>query len=184
MSSCHIDGFFAIANGNRARVNKPFHNPTTTATAGSPGTWYTYYDTTITCITQVFAAAQIRVYSPPGEPIFPDQTVVFLIGKLCIQPGTPQAFIDATHIRPIPGDPSDPNYEDRVPDFPNSHVDGVGIVSGQHEVLEDRSRVFPVTVSEYVREEVKSFQIRYVFFSVPVRHPLFFLNLMGVIQRR
>jgi hypothetical protein len=31
---------------------------------------------------QVFAAAQIRVYGPPGDPIFPDQTVIFLIGKL------------------------------------------------------------------------------------------------------
>ena len=159
MSSCHVNGFFTVAKGNHARMNKPFRNPTTTSTAGSPGTWYTYYDTTVTCITQVFLPAQIRVYSPPGEPIFPDETVTFLIGKLSLQAGASRALIDATHIRAIPGDPSDATYEDRVPNFPNSHIDGVGVVSGKHEVLEDRSRVFPVSMSEYVREEVKTFQV-------------------------
>ena len=163
MSSCHISGFFALAQGNRLRVNKPFRNPTATTTAGSPGTWYAFYDTTTTCLTDVFAAAQLRVYSPPGEPILPDHTIVYVIGKVCIQPGTERALIDATHMRPVPGDVNDPDYEERVPNFPYSYIDGVGIVSGQHERIDERSRVFPVSVSEYVRDEVKQFQLMSVF---------------------
>ena len=83
-------------------------------------------DTTITCITQVFLPAQIRVYSPSKEPIFLDEIVTFLIGKLCLQVSAPHALINTTHIRAIPGDLSDATY---VPDFPLSPTSAFYILS-------------------------------------------------------
>lgn len=160
--SCHIAGFFALAHGSCIRVNKVSRQaPATNATAQG-GTWYALYDTTLTCVKDVFVAAQLRVYSPSNDVIHPDNSVAFVIGKVCLQPGVNRALIDATHMHIKPGDVSSEDYEDTIPSFPQSYLFSVGSVTGQHEGLEDRSRVFPVTLSEYVRDEVKHFQVMLV----------------------
>lgn len=165
MSSCEITGFFCVARGNRLRVNKPIRGPS--PTSASAGTWYALYDSTVSCMNDSFASAELRVYSPPSEAIHPDGSIVFVIGKAFIQTGQNRSLIDVSHMHVLPGDVTSPDYQDRAPGFRHSFVSAIGSVCGEHNVLDDRSRVFPVAVSEYVRDEVKSFQIMSVTLPCP-----------------
>lgn len=151
MSSCNIVGFFCLAQGNRIWVNKAIRNGGSRSTsAGSVGTWYTHYDTTISCIKDTFASADLRVYCPLNDVVFPNNSIAFVIGKVFIQTGEQCLLIDATHFHVIPGDVSSLNYQDSLPSFVNSYIYSVGTVCGKHQVLEDRSRVFPVSVLEFL----------------------------------
>ncbi|KAH9972926.1 hypothetical protein BJV77DRAFT_1130687 [Russula vinacea] len=142
MSSCEITGFFCVARGNRLRVNKPIRGPS--PTSASAGTWYALYDSTVSCMNDSFASAELRVYSPPSEAIHPDGSIVFVIGKAFIQTGQNRSLIDVSHMHVLPGDVTSPDYQDRAPGFRHSFVSAIGSVCGEHNVLDDRSRVFPV----------------------------------------
>ena len=61
-------------------------------------------------------------------------------------------FLDAICIIPCPGDPSNDSYNETVPNFQFPMVYGLGIVSSVHETLPNGSTVFPVTLTEYVRD--------------------------------
>ena len=165
MSCCEITGFFCIARGNRLRINKPLRGPS--ASTASTGTWYALYDSTISCVNESFASAELRVYSPPSEVIHPDGSIVFVIGKSFIQTGQNCSLIDVSHMHVLPSDISSPDYQDRAPGFSHSFVSCIGLVCGEHNVLDDRSRVFPVAISEYVRDEIKSFQVMSVSLPCP-----------------
>jgi hypothetical protein len=159
MSSCCVVGFFCLARGNRIRVNRPNRNGNTRSTSSSTGTWYAHYDTTIACLKDTFCPVDLRVYCPLTDDILPDNSVAFVIGKVFIQTGEQRSLIDAIHLNVFPGDVSCPTYQSTVPQFTYSFVYGIGSVSGEHQVLNDRSRVFPVSISEYLRDQMKSFQI-------------------------
>ena len=70
------------------------------------------------------------MYSPAGDPTLPDNAVVYVIGKVCIEciqlgTVTKRALINATHLRSVPGDVKvyDPNYEDRLHNFSYLYID-------------------------------------------------------------
>jgi hypothetical protein len=73
-------------------------------------------------------------------------------------------FLDASHVAPCPGDVNDDAYENRIPDFPHPFVLALGHVSGRHSHLPNGGRIFPVAVSEYIKDAVQLSTVAFVGF--------------------
>ena len=70
--------------------------------------------------------------------------------------------MDASHVVPCPGNPEDETYEDSAPDLSHPFVITLGHVSGKASHFPEGSRTFPLTVSDYVRDNTQMITIRYV----------------------
>ena len=152
MSSFTILGFFALANGHRLQTLKP---------GTSVRTWHAHYATTIQCITPPYVPADLHIYSPINDVLHPDNTIAFVVARVHI-PHTGDILLDALHIVPCPGNPSDDSYDDTVPDFQFPMVYGLGVVSSPHESLPNGSTAFSVALTEYVRDANQQSTVQYI----------------------
>jgi hypothetical protein len=144
--------FFALANGHRLQTLKP---------GTSVRTWHAHYATTIQCITPPYVPADLRIYSPINDVLHPDNTIAFVVARVHI-PHTGDILLDALHIVPCPGNPSDDSYDDTVPDFQFPMVYGLGVVSSPHESLPNGSTAFSVALTEYVRDANQQSTVQYI----------------------
>jgi hypothetical protein len=81
--------------------------------------------------------------------------------------GFPDAvLLDAIYLCPMPGDPSNDNYDDMLPDFCHPLVLTMGVVSSAPDGGSGGPVTFPVSVSEYIRGAMKDSTIMFVFCRV------------------
>lgn len=154
MSSLNIFGFFALANGHRVRTVRP---------GSTSAVYHTLYDSALQCAQGPALPADIRIYSPMGDALLQDNTVVFLLGKLWT-PSTDTIHIDTVLCIPFPGDPSSDSYEDTLPDAQYPFIVGLGNVSATVPLSADDTPVpIPVRMTEWVRDELRSSSIVYVY---------------------
>lgn len=156
MSSFFLSGFFGLESGQRVNSSKP-NNP-------SSRVYHAVYSSAIQFAPPADASiipADIRLWSPRSGTLLADNTVAFVVGKAYIPRSTTsynntdKALIDALYLMPCPGDPSDPEYEARIPDFPGPLVIALGSVTGGHSTLPNSDITFPLTLSEYVRDDTR-----------------------------
>ena len=102
MSSFTKQSFFTLASGRRLQTIKPG----TTIRA-----WHAHYTTTIQCVAPLYVPADLRVYSPINDILHPDDTIAFIVARVHL-PQTSNILLDAIHIVPFPGDPSNNAYGD------------------------------------------------------------------------
>ncbi|KAF7973992.1 hypothetical protein HWV62_13601 [Athelia sp. TMB] len=160
MSSFIFIGFFGLEGGQRVRYPR-LSDP-------SSGVFHNVYSTAIQLPDDAdpsFIPADLRVWSPRAGDILCDNTVAFVVAKAYVPDAagannTPdKALLDAIYLVPCPGDPSLPDYEEHIPDFPVPLVFALGSVSGAHTSLETGDIAFPLMGSEYVRDSVKQSKI-------------------------
>ncbi|PPQ93034.1 hypothetical protein CVT25_006785 [Psilocybe cyanescens] len=102
---------------------------------------------------------EIRTYAPATQPPLADNTIVFVVAKAFIPAGS--ALLDAIVIYPVPGVPSDDDYEDSLPDSPFPFIFGVGHVSSTSSQPDtNNSKVFGVSFTEYVCDTQRSTVLR------------------------
>ena len=152
MSSFTIIGFFALANGRRLQTIKP---------GTDVRTWHAHYTTTVQCSSPPFLPADLRIYSPINDILHSDNTIAFVIARVHV-PHSGDTLMDAVHIIPCPGDPSQDLYDETVLNFQFPMVYGLSIVSSAPETLPNVSTAFYVSLSEYVRDANQQSTIRYV----------------------
>lgn len=160
-------GFFSLACGKRVAVSKP--SPTTPARStngrsaagssqqngtqaytGNPVTYFMQYMTTFQCSLEDYLPAEVRVYSPPGDTTpYPDNTVVFMVARVSTADSA-HALLDVLSMAPFPGDPTEPCYEESLPDVPNPHIVILGTVVGNPEDLAGGCRAFLVEAQAHV----------------------------------
>lgn len=151
MSSFTIIGFFGLANGHRLQTVKP---------GTDIRTWHAHYTTTVQCTNPPFLPADLRIYSPINDILHADNTIAFVIARVHV-PHSGDTLMDALHIIPCPGDPSQDSYDETVPNFQFPMVCGLGVVSSSPETLTNGSTAFCVTLTEYVRDASHQSTIRY-----------------------
>ena len=156
-STCTITGHFTLSHGSRVAINNRFRAPFSQFGVAENCTFYAFYDTTVTCLDNSFAIANIRVPSSVYAPIVEDDTIALITGTIFVQTGDAPSFIDATDVKVIPAEAS--SFFPPTAAFFVSHLDCLGKVCGEAYVLQDRSIVFPVAISVYVRNEMKSCQL-------------------------
>lgn len=147
MSAFIVTGFFGLASGRRIRTEISKTNGTAQAI------YHISYTTSIDCNISGPVSAELRKYSPPGDTIFQDDTIAYVIAKAYVPPGNVQGniLLEAIHIAPVLGDPTSREYEDKVPDFIQPAVFIHGTVSGDSDNEQNGVVTFPVVVSDYVR---------------------------------
>ena len=153
MSSFAFIGFLCLAQGRRVMTTWP----------NNTQTWHAHYVTSIQCPNSAGLPADLRIYSPMNNILHIDNTVVFVHACAQItQNGT--VLLDASHLVPRAGNPEDDDYETMIPDFPYPFVITLGNVSGRQSHMVNGSHIFPMAVSEYVRDSVQLSNIVFVIF--------------------
>ncbi|KIP03196.1 hypothetical protein PHLGIDRAFT_54813, partial [Phlebiopsis gigantea 11061_1 CR5-6] len=118
-------GFLGLASARR--ISSPNSKGSTT--------WHYYYNTTIQTPTHAIPA-ELRIYSPPDDVAHPDYTIAHVVAKAHLAAnGT--ALLDAISVAPVPGDPEDDSYEDRVPDLPYPFIFALGVVQKSEHQSDD-----------------------------------------------
>jgi hypothetical protein len=151
MSSFLILSFFVLLSGRRVRT------AITKADGTSTGIWHVHYETALTCQEPPSLPAELRNYSPVNDTVFQDDTVAFVMAKAYAPPGNVagNVLLDAIHVVLLPGDPLDDSYDEHLPDFPYPIVLGLGTVTSSVETLPDGRFSFPVSLSDYMRGNLK-----------------------------
>ncbi|KAF8514800.1 hypothetical protein JB92DRAFT_2602360, partial [Gautieria morchelliformis] len=76
-------------------------------------TYYCFYDTIVQGAVDSTVPLEMRLYSPPGETLLPDDTVVCVVGRIFAPPsGT--ILLDVFSLTAYPGDPASEQYEDAI----------------------------------------------------------------------
>ena len=101
----------------------------------------------------------------PKDPILRDHTVAFVVAKFNVPTrdgvdGHTDMLLEAWHIAPVPGDPADPEYDERVIDFEMPLVFALGIVRADHDGTAGGVITFPVTVTDFVRGSIRETVLR------------------------
>ena len=110
------------------------------------------------------------------EPILRENTVAFVVAKLCVPmgEGPTDLLLEAWHIAPVPGDPVNDDYDARLIDFEMPLVFALGTVGTVPDGVSGGVITFPVTVTDFVRGSVRETVLRYVFDvdKIPIRRGL------------
>jgi hypothetical protein len=146
MSQLMVFGFFGLGAGRRVSSLK---------TGTSTKVYHVFYLTTIQQLSTDPCPAEIRIYSPYGDTILPNNTVAFVVAKAHFPVYEP-VLLEASSLIPMPGDPSDEAYEVTLPDSPFPHVIGVGHVPSAAITLPgaNKSKAFNVDCSDFMRDHV------------------------------
>ena len=158
MSSLMVFGFFGVNYGCCVGFLKP---------GTTSKTYHCYYSTSLQTPTGDSYPAVIRVYSPFGDAILPDDTVVFLIAKAFLPPND-TVLLEASEMVTVPSDPSAEGYENSVPDRTVPFFISLGMVPSAVQILNNmKSKAFAVVSSDYMCDSMKQSTVLYVF------HPVF-----------
>jgi hypothetical protein len=156
MSTLLLTGFLGVTNGRREMTSKPGRE------RKEVRIYHVHYTTSLQCIDGSALPAELRVYTPSAtELILPNDTVAYVVAK-CHFPVRELAVLDALYLAKVPGDVNDDRYEDRVPDIPIPFVFGIGQVAGEVPMSSPVLKCFALSVSEYVRDEVKHCDVQFV----------------------
>jgi len=142
-SSFLISGVFFLSDGTRS-VNPSY---------------YTHYLSALDFLdADHFINISIRKYTPPSEPPYADETIVFLVAKAALPAGE-DGMLDVIHCAPF--QLSWDNFKDCLPPIPTHTASVTGTISATNNLGSTRS--FTISVSEYVRDERRGFTVQSVF---------------------
>ena len=89
-------------------------------------------------------------------------TTLLLVIARAYCPPNDTALLDAYHLIPVPGNPTETEYELQcVPDCPHPFVSDTGAVLGSEVLADGVTKAFSVLVSDYVRDGTKSSTVQY-----------------------
>jgi len=142
-SSCLIAGVFPLSDGTR--TTDPNYYATYLSALEFTGTNGAYIN------------VSVRKYTGPAETVFPDDSFVFMVAKAALPPGE-DGMLDPLHCTPF-GSPQDGFYPYYPPEPTHTaFVTGtVSCVSNDGPI-----RSFTLETSEYVCNERRTFNIRFV----------------------
>ena len=141
-----ITGFFVVRSGNRNNAQR-----------------HACYDSALACINSPSVPAHIYIYNPVSPALIPDNTIVWILGKIYYPPpGDCQpAVIDAVEFGVLPGDPSSATYIAGMPNFCQPAVTIAGIVSSGPQPVDAGAIEFLLTTQEYVHGDTKTSTVMY-----------------------
>jgi len=121
--------------------------------------YYTQYLSTLDFLNpDQFINVLIHKYTPPSEPLYAEETVVFLVAKAALAAGE-DGMLDTIHCTPFQS--SWENFQGSLPPGPTHVASVTGTIGAVSNVRATRS--FTVNASKYVRDEHRGFSIQYVF---------------------
>ena len=146
LSSLHISGVFTLTDGIR----------------NADPTYYMQYLTALEFSDDTnFINVSVRKFTPTVESLYEDRTFVFMVAKAALPPGE-DGMLDSINCTPF-GSPSE-GFALCIPPEPTHTAFATGVVSRVRAGAAIKS--FDLTIVEYVRDERRTFDIRYVSLSI------------------
>lgn len=166
ISASVVVGFFCLTNGRRLTREHA-------ETKETVNSYYTVYSTSISSVNpdDVFTA-EVRIYSPPRDPLLPEYTVAYIMAKM-YAPSNSVVLLDSLQCFPFPGDPSNDGYDSIFPSAIPTFIFVLGNVPTAHTTDAIGSRLFNMNITEYVRDAPRNYALSYVLFF----YSIFFLKL-------
>jgi hypothetical protein len=148
MSSATAFGLFGLTTGERV-----FHHQDNTTPVK---TYHITYHTSISCTNNPHRIdAEVCLYSPPSAVPMEDFTIIHMRGRL-YAPTNDLLLLEGIRVVPFPGDPSSEAYEASFPKNDATNVILHGVVGSSTIEQVDGSKVFSLTVSDYVRDNTRT----------------------------
>ena len=141
-SSCLISGVFPLSDGSRN---------------ADPSYYATYLSALEFTKDENFINVSVRKYTALTDTLYVDDTFVYMVAKAALPTGE-DGMLDSIHCAPFTS-PSG-GFEPCCPSKPTHTAFVTGTVSGVDTSTSIRS--FTLTTSEYVRNERRAFDVRYV----------------------
>lgn len=141
-SSCYISGVFSLSQGSRNT---------------GPSYYATYLSALDFTDDDKFINVSIRKYTASTETTYTDDSFVFMVAKAALPTGA-DGMLDSIHCTPFISPPD--GFQQCLPPDPAHTAFITGTVSSTGG--SDSVRSFTLTTSEYVRDERRTFNVRYV----------------------
>ncbi|KAF5335685.1 hypothetical protein D9611_009567 [Ephemerocybe angulata] len=169
MSFAAVSGLFSLSDGARtagpARVKSDTYDPK------NPPRPYITYTTALKTSNAKFPdfPATIRVFSPPQNPVLPNNTVILATAKFYIasnNDGISYAYLEATDCGAFPGDSMSEDYDSSFPDsmYPSVYIMGHCVKEG---VSVEEGSVFNASFEQFVLHGMREFNIECLFDKGP-----------------
>ena len=120
---------------------------------------YTHYQCALFGELGILTIADIRAPVPYDDDILPVGSVVYIVGTIIIQTDGEHSLIDADRINVLPLREPLSTHPDLASKFPAPQIHGIGAVVGEHSTTSSDTWLFPVTVSQFMRNDINTFQI-------------------------
>jgi hypothetical protein len=161
MSSLILFGFLGVRDGQRRTTTKKIRDRKEVKST------HTFYSTAIHGSVQGSSTpAELRVWTPSSDFIYPDNTIMFVIAKAFVLAERP-ILLESIYIGNFPGNPTAPGYPDGVPEVNGGPFI---IASGQIISVPDARptvlKTFTVAASDYVRDETRFSQFQCVYVKI------------------
>jgi len=143
-SSCHISGIFSLSEGSRNT---------------EPRYYATYLSALEFTDDEKFINVSIRKFTASADILYADNSFIFLVAKAALPAGE-DGILDSIYCAPFISPP-----EGFQPPSPAHTASVTGTVSSVNTSGSTRS--FTLTTSEYVRDERRTFTVRFVFLEYP-----------------
>ena len=141
-SSCLISGVFPLSEGSRN---------------ADPSYYATYLSALEFINDENFINVSIRKYTASTDILYVDGSFVYMVAKAALPAGE-DGMLDSIHCTPFI--PPSGGFQPCYPPEPTHTVFVTGTISGVDNGTSVRS--FTLTTSEYVRDERRTFNVRYV----------------------
>jgi hypothetical protein len=161
MAACHVAAFFRVGKHHRFAlyrelpVSPVVSSERASSTALQP---FVQYECSILSFAGPISLADVRPPTPFEGEVIPNGTIVYVDGTIFIREAQDRSFIDATQLTVIVPPTSTPPSS-----YPAGYFDGVGRVEGPYVTVPSGAWLFPLTVSQFVRNHSHSFKIGYSF---------------------
>lgn len=120
---------------------------------------YTHYQCALFGELGILTIADIRAPTPYDDDILPVGSVVYIVGTIIIRTDREHSLIDADHIDVLPLKEPLSTHPDLVLKFPAPQIHGIGAIIGECSTTSSNVWLFPVSVSQFMRNEINTFQI-------------------------
>lgn len=162
MSSCHISAFCTITTHRQMVLHRPI--PSAAAPAFDPSTAfplrvYAHYQCALNGASGIITTADIRAPAPYDNDILPVGSVIYVAGTIIIRTDGERSLIDANHIDVLPLREPLSTHPDLASRFPAPLVHGMGAIVGKHSTTSSDAWLFPLTISQFMRNDINTFQI-------------------------
>jgi hypothetical protein len=157
MSSFLIIGFFALSKGHVIGTPRPG--------GGSLTSKWHVYSTGVQWRSNHGLRGELRVFAGGNNFIYPNNTVAFVVGHAAID-RSHVVLIECDQLIPVPGDPTDEDYDEFIPNMPAPAVITLGPVSIRSQSgLDDESDlesggIVYMSVSGYVRDKNQKSEVK------------------------
>ena len=146
-SSCHISGVFSLSDGSRST---------------EPSYYATYLSALEFIDDEKFINVSVRKFTASTDTLYTDDSFVFLVAK-AVLPAGEDGMLDSIYCTPFVSPPE--GFESFHPPGPTHTASVTGTVSSVN--TNGSTRSFTLTTSEYVRDERRTFTVRFVSPQIP-----------------